>query len=158
MAKFTGTLVAAAIFVLGAASCSATSDEPSPGVLRQALTYCHTDQDCAYNPDNDISVGEHCGLDGLCHTIAEDPSCGLWSGEYPGCDYYPAGCRIAHCREPDATCDFETGFCHRGPIPPASNPCWPFYYNEPCPSECFNDGDCEPQYTCETTPSGGVCG
>src|ERR1041384_2965243 len=150
MARFFPVLFAGAFLALGAASCSAPSDE-SPGVVQQALTRCFSDEDCAYT--SSITVGEHCGLDGACHTFAEDPTCGLWEGTYPNCVYYPGDCRISHCASP-TTCG-ANGFCE---LPGAGGECSPYAYANPCPSECVDDFDCDLSHTCEYTPFGNVCG
>lgn len=105
--RFIRSITAGALFVIGAASCSATPEESTPGVQTKALyPGCVSDADCVYAPyGSTIDVGEHCGLDGECHTFAEDPTCGLWAGTYPDCSYYPDNCRISHCAQPAAECD-----------------------------------------------------
>lgn len=144
---------AGALLMLCAASCSAIPDESPPGVQRQALSRCFSDADCAYDTGWDITIGEHCGMDGMCHTYAEDPSCGLWQ-QWGWCAFYPGDCREGHCAAP-ATCNNATGFCA---LPGDGNACAPYAYADPCPGECEDDNDCTIDYICETTIFGGVCG
>lgn len=107
MVKFLGALCAGAIFAFGAVSCSASGEAPT-GVQRQAVGgSCVNDLDCdlVYPPGGgwpDFFAGEHCGMDGYCHTVAEDPSCGLWWGTYPDCPhFYPGDARPGHCASED---------------------------------------------------------
>jgi hypothetical protein len=155
MSKLLKSLCAGALLMLGAASCSATPDEPPPGVQRQALSRCFSDADCAYSTGGDITIGEHCGMDFMCHTYAEDPTCGLWEGNTStSCLFYPGDCRPGHCASP-ATCNDSTGFCA---LPGDGDGCAPYAYADPCPGECEDDNDCTVNYICEATIFGGVCG
>lgn len=149
----------ASIIVIGAAlSCSATSgDSGPPATLRQALTSCYSDFDCNFGPN--FEDGEHCGMDGVCHTIAEDPSCGLWQGTYPNCTWSHGDCRLAHCVYPSECRLNIDSNCHLpGETGPGFNPCSPYVYSNPCATECDDDDDCEPNWICEESVSGNVCG
>lgn len=151
MAKSFGLLFAGAILMLGAASCSGAPDERI-GSSHQALTTCYSDADCAST--GSITTGEHCGFDHACHTAAADPSCGLWTGTYPNCDYHPGSCRTSFCVYP-ATCE-PSGNCE---LPGGGyNNCAPYAYADPCVYECEDESDCDPAYTCESSPVGNVCG
>ena len=151
MANISKLIVGAGLCFFVFSAC-ATGGE-STAVTRQALTFCTNDSDCNFGPG--FLDGEHCALDHTCRTIAQDPSCGLWTGTYPNCDYYDP-CRSMYCVEGTACPGSYPYLCTLSG--PGSNICAPYVYANPCPTDCVDDDDCDASYLCESTPNGKVCG
>ena len=145
-------LIVIASLCFGAVSACSSAGE-STGVTRQPVTFCNDDYDCDFGPG--FLGGEHCTLDHACRTIAQDPSCGLWTGTYPNCDFLDP-CRTMYCIE-GADCSGEDPLLctARGP---SSNICSPYAYADPCPTDCEDNDDCDAGYVCEATLGGNVCG
>lgn len=141
-----------ACWCFGAASACSTAGE-STAVTRQALTFCNNDSDCDFGPG--FLDGEHCTLDHTCRTIAQDPSCGLWTGTYPNCNFYDP-CRTMYCAQGTECSGSDPYLCTLAG--PGYNVCAPYAYADPCVLECTDDDDCDSAYACESTPNGNVCG
>jgi hypothetical protein len=145
-------LIVMAGLCVGAVSACATGGEPT-AETRQRLTFCTNDFDCDFGPG--FLGGEHCALDHSCRTVAQDPSCGLWAGTYPNCEFHDP-CRTMHCAAGTECAGTDPYLCTlQGP---AYNVCAPYAYAQPCPSTCVDDDDCDGSYVCESSPIGNVCG
>ncbi len=105
-------------FIPGCSGAPAASGKVTS--TKQALTSCARNSDC------DTGSGEHCGLDGACHTQLDDPGCGLYYGTYPDCD--PDPCRISFC--------VEGTYCDAG----GTDECT--LLSPPPPTSCIRNSDC----------------
>ena len=114
MANIAKIAVAAGLWFGLVLGCSAgdggsgTAPLEATRISREALTSCTNDYQCDFGPG--FLDGEHCGLDGVCHTAEADPSCGLWTGTFPDCDFLDP-CRTMYCADGTECLGVEPYLC-----------------------------------------------
>lgn len=121
-----------ALFV--GSGCSSGHPGEQTSVHTEALDLCDDHDDC------------------FPYVCVFDPN-GNWCQDYCRNPTEPSD----YCH-PDAYCWESEPICHEEPEGGYPDTCSPYAYADPCPSSCDDDDDCMPQYTCEYTPFGNVCG